>query len=424
MRSQGCPWDDGRTMLTSKPTAYWRMPELADDDRVIGGVSGGIGRELGLDPTWVRLGFVVLFATGGFGALFYGLAWGSMTLVERRQARALGPGAERPPIERFPKARSSRLRIIGFGFVVGGLAVLTGTIGGFRAEVVWPLGFLGAGLLLSWQRLATDSESDWGSSRRWLIVAAGMVVATVALIALFSEVSGINAVNGVANAAGSVLLALGAVVALAALSAPWWWRLVRDRDTERQARVRSDERAEVAAHLHDSVLQTLSLIQRNSDDPQIMLNLARRQERELRNWLDPGRASRQGQSVRGQLDELASDVEGLHRVPVEIVAVGDCLIDERIDALLGATREAAVNAAKHSGDQQVDIYVEVADDAIEVFVRDTGKGFDVDAIDPDRQGLRQSIVGRMDRVGGSAVITSVVGEGTEVELRLDREGAR
>jgi signal transduction histidine kinase len=197
-------------------------------------------------------------------------------------------------------------------------------------------------------------------------------------------------------------------------------RLVRERDSEQQARVRSDERAEVAAHLHDSVLQTLSLIQRNADDPQTMLTLARRQERELRNWLDPDRASRVGESIRGRLDQLATDVEELHGVPVEVVTAGDCLVDETISAALDATREATVNAAKHSGAEQVDVYAEVSDTMVEFFIRDAGCGFVREQINGDRRGLKESILGRMERAGGTAIVSSDVGEGTEIEISIAR----
>ncbi len=217
-----------------------------------------------------------------------------------------------------------------------------------------------------------------------------------------------------------LLLLAGVLFIVLALSAPWWLRLARERDSERQARVRSDERAEVAAHLHDSVLQTLSLIQRNADDPQAMVTLARRQERELRNWLDPDRASRVGESIRGQLDQLATDVEELHGVPVEVVTAGDCLVDEGIAAALAATREATVNAAKHSGAEQIDIYAEVSEEQVEFFVRDAGCGFSRDQVDGDRRGVKESIIGRMERAGGSAVIHSDLGDGTEVEISIGR----
>ncbi len=219
-----------------------------------------------------------------------------------------------------------------------------------------------------------------------------------------------------------ILLLAGVMMVVVALSAPWWLRLARERDLERQARVRSDERADVAAHLHDSVLQTLSLIQRNADDPQVMLTLARRQERELRNWLDPDRASRVGESIRGHLDQMATDVEELHGVPVEVVTAGDCLVDEGIAAALDATREATVNAAKHSGADQIDIYAEVSDDLVEFFVRDAGCGFVKEQITDDRRGVKESIMGRMERAGGTAVISSDPGEGTEVEVSIPRTG--
>ncbi len=401
-------------MTTVDPPRFWQMPELAEDDRLVAGVAAGLGRELGLDPIWVRVGFVVLFATGGWGALLYGTAWVIM-MLGGSESSMLGQYGSATVVGRVAKARSPRLRLVGFGLVLLGLFILGIELGGFPADVVWPLGVLGLGSLISWQRLSGGADTDWRSPKRWLIVVGGLVVATLAAIVLFTGI------DGVANAAGSVLLALGVVVAMAVLSAPWWWRLVRERDAEREARVRSDERAEVAAHIHDSVLQTLTLIQRNGGDPQAMLNLARRQERELRNWLDPNRVSREGESIRGHLDEIATTVEELHGVPVEVVAVGDCLVDPGIEALLGATREATVNAAKHSGADQVDIYLEVGEEGVEVFVRDTGKGFDSETIDDDRQGVRQSILGRMQRAGGTAVVTSTPGEGTEIELWLAQE---
>ncbi len=178
----------------------------------------------------------------------------------------------------------------------------------------------------------------------------------------------------------------------------------------------------MAAHLHDSVLQTLALIQK-VEDRQTAINLARRQERELRNWLDPGRASRFGGSIRGRLDQMASDVEELHGIPVEVVTVGDVLVDEPIIALLNAGREACVNAARHSGTKRIDVFAEVGDDDVTLFVRDTGKGFDPDTVDPDRRGLRESIVGRMERAGGGAMIYSEPGQGTEVELTIPRSGS-
>ncbi|MEL7207931.1 MAG: ATP-binding protein, partial [Actinomycetota bacterium] len=337
-----------------------------------------------------------------------GSAWAAM---------ALAPSYLPPPNTPVAKAKSLGHRRFGLALILVGLAWLSAQVGGFPAWLIWPLGLIGTGALLAWSRLSAQPTTGWASVRRWSVVAVGLLAAAVATVAVGQRVL----TDG--TAAEGTLLALGAVAALVTLSAPWWWRLVRERDAERQARIRSDERAEVAAHLHDSVLQTLSLIQRHSDDPQTMLNLARRQERELRNWLDPDRVSRRGGSIRGQLDELATTVEEVHGVPVEVVAVGDCLVDDRVESLLGAAGEATVNAAKHSGADQIDIYLEVSDETIEVFVRDTGKGFELDAISHDRRGVRNSILGRMERAGGTAEISSHPGEGTEIELRLSRDDA-
>ena len=227
----------------------------------------------------------------------------------------------------------------------------------------------------------------------------------------------------IAASGNAVVAAVAVAAGMAVLSAPWWLRLVNDLGEERRRRIRSEEMAEVAAHLHDSVLQTLSLIQRNADDPRTMVSLARRQERELRNWLDPGRASRSGGSVRGELDRIATEIEELHHVPVEVVVVGDRLVDEPIAAVLAATREAAANSARHSGAERVDVFAELVPDRFDVFVRDTGAGFDPGSIAVDRRGVRDSIEGRLARAGGTAVVTSSPGEGTEVLLLLPQGAA-
>jgi signal transduction histidine kinase len=151
-----------------------------------------------------------------------------------------------------------------------------------------------------------------------------------------------------------------------------------------------------------------------------ILKAVQGEEAELRNWLDPDRASRVGESIRGRLDQLATDVEELHGVPVEVVTAGDCLVDETISAALDATREATVNAAKHSGAEQVDVYAEVSDTMVEFFIRDAGCGFVREQINGDRRGLKESILGRMERAGGTAIVSSDVGEGTEIEISIAR----
>ncbi len=274
--------------------------------------------------------------------------------------------------------------------------------------------YLGCWLLLP--SAPADTVTRFPKARSVRARRFGFLMIVVSLVILFSVVTPLWAGTGLRG----ILLLAGLVFVAVALSAPWWLRLARERDRERQARVRSEERAEVAAHLHDSVLQTLSLIQRNADDPQTMLTLARRQERELRNWLDPDRASRVGESIRGRLDQMATDVEELHGVPVEVVTAGDCLVDADIAAALDAAREATVNAAKHSGADRIDVYAEVSDELVEFFVRDAGCGFVLAEIDGDRRGVTESIIGRMERAGGTAVITSDIGEGTEVEISISR----
>ncbi len=209
------------------------------------------------------------------------------------------------------------------------------------------------------------------------------------------------------------------VVALTLILAPWWIRLVRGLAAERAERIRSQERSEVAAHLHDSVLQTLALVQKRAGDPREVANLARRQERELRAWLGGGRPE-PGESLASSLEAVAAEVEETHRVPIDVVAVGDAPMDDRGVALVAAAREALVNAAKFAGGAPVQLYAEVGEERTEVFVRDRGPGFDASAVPEDRRGLRESIIGRMQRHGGRAVVHSAPGTGTEVELVIER----
>ena len=225
--------------------------------------------------------------------------------------------------------------------------------------------------------------------------------------------------NGALTAAGDVVLAVVVVlVALTLILAPWWLRLARGLAAERAARIRSQERAEVAAHLHDSVLQTLALVQKRADDPREVAALARRQERELRAWLSGGGAQEAG--FAAALEAAAAEVEADHGVPIEVVTVGDAALDDRARALLAAAREALVNAAKFASDEPIAVYAEVEGRRAEVFVRDRGPGFDPAAVPPDRRGLRESVVGRMQRHGGRATVRTQPGQGTEVELVIER----
>ena len=213
---------------------------------------------------------------------------------------------------------------------------------------------------------------------------------------------------------GSALVIAGVVV----LFGPWWLRIARDLSVERRNNVRLEERTEIASRIHDSVLQTLALIQRRADDPQKVIQLARAQERELRAWLfeDPSAVS--DATVAAGIKQIQQDVEARYEVPVEIVTVGDRGVNEALDALLAAAREATVNAAKWSGAKVVSVYAEAGSDSVTVVVRDRGKGFDPAAVSPDRKGLAESIRGRMTRFGGTADVSSEIGEGTKITLTM------
>jgi signal transduction histidine kinase len=227
--------------------------------------------------------------------------------------------------------------------------------------------------------------------------------------------------SGALDAAGDVVLAAFVVsVALGLISAPIWLGLFRRLSLERSARIRSEERSELGAHLHDSVLQTLALVQSRADDPAEVSRLARLQERELRSWLAGAEPAQPGERLADALRAAAEEVEEQHRAQVEAVVVGDAPLTEQLEALVGATREALTNAAKFAADGgPVRLYAEIEDGEARVFVDDRGPGFDPDAVPEDRRGVRESIIGRMSRHGGRAEIRSKPDAGTEVELTME-----
>jgi signal transduction histidine kinase len=230
--------------------------------------------------------------------------------------------------------------------------------------------------------------------------------------------------NGSLEAAGKVALAaLVVTIALMLISAPFWLALVRRLGTERVARARSEERSDVAAHLHDSVLQTLALIQKRSDDPEQVAQLARRQERDLREWLADDQPTRPDERLADALRAAAAEIEDSHGAPIEAIVVGDTELDERMAALVGAAREALTNAVKFASDGgPVRLYAEIDNGLARVFIDDRGPGFDPGTISDDRRGVRESIIGRMRRYGGRAEIRSEPGDGTEVELTMKANG--
>ena len=230
--------------------------------------------------------------------------------------------------------------------------------------------------------------------------------------------------GALAAATDVALAALVVAIAFGVIFAPWFVRLAKSLTAERAERIRSQERAEVAAHLHDSVLQTLALVQKRAGNPREVAALARRQERELRTWLSGAPAHGAGERwLAAELESAAQEVEEAHGVPIDVVAVGDAELDADGEALVAAAREAMLNAAKFAGaDAPVAVYAEATGGRLQVFVRDRGPGFDPSAVPADRRGVRESILGRMERHGGRAAIHASPGGGTEVELVLDRSG--
>ena len=223
---------------------------------------------------------------------------------------------------------------------------------------------------------------------------------------------------------GGVVLVIAGIVLLLG---PWWLRIARDLVVERQARIRAEERTDIAARVHDSVLQTLALIQRRADDPQKVVQLARMQERELRTWLFEGRDPNQADenmTFASGIRQIQQDVESRYGVPVEAVTVGDCELDDSLNALLAAAREATVNAAKWSGAGVISLFAEVEPAEVSIVVRDRGQGFDPEAVPEDRKGLAESVHGRMTRRGGTAVVSSAPGEGTKVSLKMPRSATQ
>ena len=385
------------------------------DDRVVAGVASGIGARLGVDPAFVRLGFVALALAGGAGVLLYLVAW------------ALSDESDAPVVPRDPDLQ----RAGALGLIVLGVLLLLRDAGIWSTDgLVWPVVIAAAGSAVMWARGSEADRARWSALTGHI---PGDPVATILggrtslprlVVGGLLIAAGMGAFVATNEAVSTVLVALVAALGGAVLVfGPWVARLLEQVRDERAERVRSEERATVAAHLHDSVLQTLALIQR-TDDPQRMVALARRQERELRAWLYGREQRPDGATLRAGLDRIAASVEADEPVDVDVVVVGDAPADERVDALLAAVAEAVRNAARHAGVDRVDVYAEARDDVVEAYVRDRGRGFDPETVDPGRRGVRESIVGRMERVGGHARVSTTAGAGTEVTVVLPRDPDR
>jgi signal transduction histidine kinase len=389
----------------SAPTVEPAVPRLERraDQRLVGGVCAGLAEHLGIEVIVVRVAFAVLIAAG-VGVVAYVALW---LLVPQREE---------------PAGHRNVGQLLAYGALVGGLSLFTWGAGALN-WAVWPVVAGGVGVGIIWQQADPERRQRWvrGTQAVWLRSIIGTLLVAGGLIAFLAQ-------KIQPGEAGQVLLGSTVVLAgVAVVAAPWLLRMWRELDTERRERIRSQERAEVAAHVHDSVLHTLTLIQRNANDPREVQRLARSQERDLRAWLYEPKADA-AQDLAAAVRKAAAEVEDHHGLPIEVVCVGDCPLDERLGAMLQAAREAMVNAAKYAdgepGDQgrtsSLSVYAEVAGDEVSIFVRDRGKGFDLDTIPEDRMGLRESIIGRMERNGGKAEIRTAPGEGTEVRLEMRR----
>ena len=383
-------------------------------DRVLTGVAGGIGERLQIDPVVVRLAFVILTFAGGVGLLLYVAA----ALVSRK------PDPDDSP----PPPTTGTRQAVAIALVLLGVLLLLRQAGLWLGDgIVWPAALVVLGSAVIWTRGDEATRARWlarmpswireeDESRPRIRTLVGALVIALGAWAFLSSNPPLDLFDNAPLAVATV------VVGLAVIAGPGIWRLVRQASDERRERIRQEERAEMAAHLHDSVLQTLALIQR-TEDPNEMVALARGQERELRTWLY-GKTKPGGEgSLSAALDAVAVEVERAHRTRIEIVMVGDCPLDDGVRALVHACREAFVNAARHSGARGVSAYVEVDDDQVTAYVRDQGVGFSREAVSTDRHGIAESIEGRMERNGGVAVIESAAGHGTEVRLRIPRSRA-
>ncbi|MFR9804295.1 PspC domain-containing protein [Pseudonocardia sp. RS010] len=416
-------------MVTSPAT---RAAPLARrrSGRLLAGVAGGVADHLGVNVLWVRVAFVVLAATNGAGVIAYGLLW----VFVRQEAADVTR-----QVSVTERQQAMGLAALGLGIGLAGAAMQNQVVG----WIVGPLGVAALGAAVVWR------EADEAQRRRWTsgarsgflgggrtavlrVIAGGVFVAAGITVFLLGNLD-------LGQLQFGVLAVLATLVGVAVLTVPWWVRLARDFGEERRQRIVTAERAELAAHLHDSVLQTLALIQKQSHDPREVQRLARGQERELRHWLygpaGYGRGGERpgppGETLASALQAAAGEIEDTYAVTVNPVIVGDHPLgdsDGDLRALVLAAREAMVNAAKHAGVDEVSVYAEVEAESerteVHVFVRDRGKGFDPDAVPEDRHGLADSVHGRMGRHGGTVRLRSAAGEGTEVHLEMTIEAER
>ncbi len=387
-------------------------------------MAAGIAGWRCINVTAVRIAFVLLTVpTSGVAPALYVLAWLLIPM-----AGADGNIASRAKSD----ARGIRLAA-GLASLLILMLLVARTLGdGWLTGWVWPQVISVAGLVLIWRNAPAEEQAvlrrlveplDGAAGqpgaagwRRWSVIR--LTIATLLLFGGAGWLFSAHASLALLRPLGGVTLVFAAIVLFLG---PWWLRIARDLVLERQARVRAEERADIAARVHDSVLQTLALIQRRADDPAKVIQLARQQERELRTWLFEGRnpdGTDAACTFAAGVRQIQQDVEARYEVPVEAVTVGDGELDDDLNALLAAAREATVNAAKWSGADVISLFAEVEPTGVSLVVRDRGRGFDPQAVPADRKGLAESIHGRMTRRGGTVTVSTAPGEGTKVTLSL------
>jgi signal transduction histidine kinase/phage shock protein PspC (stress-responsive transcriptional regulator) len=372
---------------------------------VVAGVAAGWADRWQVEPTVVRAALGLLTLVGGLGVVLYGIA--ALTSTAPGDASAAPDAIAHPdsPVRRHLAIAAATAAVL----------VAARAIGLWPGDgIMVPAAAVAVGVAVAWSRLpgvVRLSRRAWLSRVVQVIAGLGLLVAGV--VSLASRTGGLANVGA---SAGAIAVVVGGLLMFAAPAAG---RLLRTLDDERSARIRDEERAAVAAHLHDSVLQSLVLIQR-SDDPRRMAQLARRQERELRAWLYGAARVGEPASLHAAIEAMTVEIEADHDVRVEAVVVGDQPLDEASRTLVAAVREAVVNAARHAGVQRVDVFVEADSGELTGYVRDTGKGFDPASVPGDRRGISDSIIGRVQRAGGVTLLHSQPGAGTEVEVKVPR----
>ncbi len=398
------------------------------DNAFIGGVCGGLAIRLGVRERTVRIIFSLLALVSGVGVLLYMVLWLCLPRANERDA-----------IAQRLVGHHRQLRRVAIGLVaIVAIFFVLHTLGMPNLGVyTWPFFLSLLGLVGVWRGASPDEQKHLEAlvkSAPLIGVAASKGRRSVVLRLVFGAgliFFGLIIFRHLHGAWGfstpalfGVLVLLGGVLVLLA---PWWLATLSDLTDEREARVRVEERANVAAHLHDSVLQTLTLIERAAGDEDAVVRLARNQERELRQWLfDPNyvNGDAEANTFTGLLRHLEGEIENDYGVRVELVIVGDCAAGDEVTAIIAAGREAAINAARWSGAELIAIYAEVEPEVLSLFVRDQGCGFDVALVPADRHGISLSIQQRLTQHGGTAVVKSTMNVGTEIELTLPRTPPR